>query len=65
MFTLKPESIPGIDGPIKILKIIPISINTKHRYKQFFALRESSWRKIKNAIITPMTPKNTGRKNNA
>ncbi len=65
MFTLKPESIPGIDGPIKILKIIPININVKPRYKQFFALRGSSCRKIKNAIIPPMTPTNIGNKNHA
>ena len=38
---------------------------TKPRYKQFFALRGSSWRKIKNAIIPPMTPKNIGNKNHA
>ena len=65
MFTLKPESIPGIDEARKIFKIIPISINTKPKYKQFFALRGSSWRKIKNAIIPPMTPKNIGNKNHA
>jgi len=65
MFTLKPGSIPGIDGPIKILKIIPININAKPRYKQFFALRGSSCRKIKNAIIPPITPKNIGNKNHA
>ncbi len=57
MFTLKPESIPGIDAARKIFKIIPNTINAKPRYKQFFALRGSSWRKIKNAIIPPMTPK--------
>ena len=63
MFTSKPESNPGIDEAIKILKIIPITINPKPRYKQFFALRGSSWRKIKNAIIPPMTPNNIGNKN--
>ena len=62
MFTLKPESIPGIGAPIKILNIIPIIINAKPRYKQFFALRGSSWRKIKKAIIPPMTPKTIGTK---
>jgi len=65
VFTLKPESIPGIDEARKIFKIIPISINTKPKYKQFFALRGSSWRKIKNAIIPPITPKNIGNKNHA
>jgi len=65
MFTLKPGSNPGIDEAIKILKIIPIAINAKPRYKQFFAFRGSSWRKIKNATIPPMTPNNIGNKNHA
>ncbi len=65
MFTLKPESIPGIDATTKILRIIPITINTNPRYKQFFALRGSSWRKMKNAIIPPRTPKKIGNKNHA
>jgi len=65
MFTLKPESSPGSDGPTTILKIIPIIMNPKPIYKQFFALRGSSWRKIKNAIIPPITPKNIGSKNHA
>jgi len=65
MFTLKSGSKPGIDEAINILKIIPITINAKPRYKQFFAFRGSSWRKIKNAIIPPMTPNNIGNKNHA
>ena len=65
MFMLKPESNPGIDEAIKILKIIPININANPKYKQFFALRGSSWRKIKNVIIPPITPKNIGNKNHA
>jgi len=65
MFTSKPEFNPGIDEAIKILKIIPITINAKPKYKQFFAFRGSSWRKIKNAIIPPITPKSIGNKNHA
>ncbi len=65
MLTSKPESNPGIDEAIKTLKIIPISMNTKPRYNQFFAVRGSSWRKIKYAISPPLTPKNSGNKNHA
>ena len=65
MLTSKPESNPGIDEAIKILKIIPITINAKPRYKQFFAFRGSSWRKIKNAMTPPITPNKIGNKNHA
>lgn len=63
MFTLKPESKPGIDDTIKIFRIIPKIINAIPRYKQFFAFDWSSRRKIKNAIIPPITPKKIGNKN--
>jgi len=63
MFTLKPESIPGIDDMTKKLRNIPIIMNAKPKYKQFFALRGSVLRKIKNAIIPPITPNNIGNKN--
>ena len=62
---LKSELIPGIDAAIKILKTIPIIIIIIPKYKQFFDLRGSSWRKIKNAIIPPITPKNIGSRNHA
>jgi len=63
MFTLKPESKPGTDDAIKIFRMIPKIINAIPRYKQFFALGKSSCRKIKNAIIPPITPKKIGSKN--
>ena len=65
MFTLKPESIPGIEAEMKIFSIIPKIIKAKPRYKQFLAFRGSSFRKIKNAIIPPITPKKIGSKNHA
>ena len=65
MLTLNPESNPGMDEATIMLKIIPIIISTIPRYKQFLALRGSSFRKIKNAIIPPIIPKNIGNKNHA
>lgn len=65
MLTLKPESKPGTVDAIKTLKIMPITMNTIPRYKQFLALRESSFRKIKNAIIPPIIPKKIGNRNHA
>jgi hypothetical protein len=65
MFTLKPESIPGIEAEMKIFSIIPKIIKANPRYKQFLALRGSSFRKIKNAMIPPMIPKKIGSKNHA
>jgi hypothetical protein len=43
--------------------MIPKIINAIPRYRQFFALGRSSLRKIKNAIIPPITPKKIGSKN--
>ena len=63
MFTLNPDSMPGIDDATNMLKIIPIIINTIPKYKQFLALFGSSLRKIKNAMIPPTIPKNIGNKN--
>ncbi len=65
MFTLKPESIPGTEAAMKIFSNIPKIIKANPRYKQFLALRGSSLRKIKNAMIPPMIPKKTGNKNHA
>ena len=65
MLTLKPESKPGTDGAIKTSRIIPITINTIPTYKQFLALRGSSFRKIKNAIIPPIIPTRIGSRNHA
>lgn len=63
MFTLNPDSMPGIDDATKILKIIPIIMNTIPKYKQFLALFGSSFRKTKNAMIPPIMPKKIGNKN--
>ena len=65
MFTLKPESKPGIDAAMKTFSKIPKIIKANPRYKQFLALRGSSFRKIKNAMIPPMIPKKIGSKNHA
>ncbi len=65
MFTLKPESKPGIDAVMKRFSMIPKIMKAIPKYKQFLALRGSSCRKIKNAIIPPMTPKKIGSKNHA
>ena len=65
MFTLNPESKPGMDAAMNTFRMIPKIMKAIPRYKQFFALRGSSCRKIKNAIIPPMTPKKIGSKNHA
>ena len=65
MFTLKPESNPGMDAAMKIFNMIPKIMKAIPKYKQFLALRGSSCRIIKNAIIPPMTPKKIGNKNHA
>jgi len=56
---------PGKDEVTTMLKIIPITIKTRPRYKQFFALHGSLLRKTKNAITPPIIPSNTGNKNQA
>jgi len=65
MFTLNPESKPGIEVEMMMFNMIPKTINASPRYRQFLALRGSSLRKIKNAIIPPMIPKKIGSKNHA
>ena len=52
-----------MDAVMMTLKIIPITMNMMPKYKQFFALRGSSCRKIKNAIMPPIMPNNIGNKN--
>ena len=63
MFTLNPESKPGMDAVMKIFRMIPKIMKAIPRYKQFFALCGSSCRKIKNAIIPPIIPNNIGNRN--
>ncbi len=65
MFTLNPESKSGIEVEMMMFNTIPKIINANPRYRQFLALRGSSLRKTKNAIIPPMIPKKIGSKNHA
>lgn len=65
MFTLNPESKPGMETEMMMFNMIPKIMNASPRYRQFLALRGSSFRKIKNAMIPPMIPKKIGSKNHA